>query len=121
MHPLARNLLAALKADAERPEAAQGCFLDNIGELISSSTDNDFTVIEAFDAWIDAGRPIDDTHPREALAAAAMIARLASVSRHHHPHNLPNEVAATHQADAAAFLSRHGLDAGGRWIVPEGS
>lgn len=56
---------------------------------------------------------------REARAAAAMIARLASVSRHHHPHNLPNEVAAAYAADAAAFLSRHGLDAGGRWIVAD--
>lgn len=54
---------------------------------------------------------------REALAAAAMINRLASVSRHLHPHNLPNEVAATYQSDASAFLSRHGLDAGGRWRV----
>ncbi len=69
INPTARNLLAALKADAEaeRPEAAQGCFLDSIGELISSNTDSDFTVIEAFDAWIDAGRPIDgDAEPSAA-------------------------------------------------------
>lgn len=116
MHPTALQILTILAEFDE--DALRVCY----GIRRALPADPESAPLDAaIYAWIDAGRPIGDTRQREALAAAAMINRLASVSRHHHPHNLPNEVAATHQSDASAFLSRHGLDAGGRWIVADDS